>query len=68
MANAALRSGAPNSPGLPNRVGVTPTVGGASKRGVFASSDVALVDSVSREYGYVIDNSGFLFRDSNLFC
>ena len=66
VVNAVPRFGASRSPGLPNREGVAPGVGGAPKRGVFAGSDVAFVNGVSRENGCIFDKSGFLFRDSGL--
>lgn len=63
--NAVSRPG--DSPGLPNREGVIPSVDGALKRGVFAGSDVAFVGRIPRENGCIFDKSGFFLCDSVVF-
>ena len=66
-AKEMLRLGAGDSPGLPSREGIFPSVDGALKRGVFVGSDVAFVDGVPRENGCIFDKSGLLFCDSGVF-
>jgi len=65
--NTVPRPGAGDSPDLPNREGVVPSVGGAWKRGGFAGSGVAFVGRVPRENGCILDKSGFFFCDSGVF-
>jgi hypothetical protein len=65
--NAVPRLGMGNSPGLPNREGVFPGVDSAPGGGVSVDPDVAFVDGVPRENGCILDKSGFLFCDPDVF-
>ncbi|KAF9650195.1 hypothetical protein BDM02DRAFT_3112430 [Thelephora ganbajun] len=65
--DAVPRLGAGDSPRLPNREGVVPSIDGTSKRGVFAGPGAASVDGVPRENGCIFDKSSFLFCDSGVF-
>lgn len=47
--------------------GVTPSVDGAPKRGIFAGSEIASEGGVPRENGCIFDRSGFFFCDPGVF-